>query len=122
MPNETAADGTSTPQRVFEDVMRFGAPDADSPFVEHELDMLFGQVWARGGISRRERRLLTLAVATVLGQQGAIEMHLRAALENGELSAEDAQEVILHLAYYAGWPLAGQMHFALRKVAARSAR
>ena len=44
----------------FEEVMGFTPPEMDDPFFEMTLDHLFPNVWGRGELSRRERRLITL--------------------------------------------------------------
>ncbi|HEY3592569.1 MAG TPA: carboxymuconolactone decarboxylase family protein, partial [Polyangiaceae bacterium] len=70
-------------------------------------------VWARPGLERKSRSLVTLAVLTALGHEAEIAMHVRAALRNGCSSAEIA-EVLLHTAVYAGVPAANRA-FAIAK-------
>lgn len=65
----------------------------------------WGDVWARPGLERRERSMLTLAALVALGAENEIAMHVRAALRNG-LSADEIKEVFLHTAVYAGLPRA----------------
>ena len=92
----------------FEEVMGFSAPKVDDLFLDFTLDHLFPNVWARGGLSRRERRLITLATIVCLGHEPTLKIHLGAAMKSGDLSDEDVDELVIHLAHYAGWP-AGSM-------------
>jgi len=65
----------------------------------------FGEVWSRPGLPTRDRRLITLIIVTCHMQEAYVRLHLRAALENGEFTADELREIMLHLAYYAGWPV-----------------
>jgi 3-oxoadipate enol-lactonase/4-carboxymuconolactone decarboxylase len=85
----------------------------------------WGDVWARPGLSRRERSIATLASLTTGGHEDEIAMHVRAALRNG-LSRDEISEVLLHTALYAGLPAANSAFAIARGVfaeqdAARSA-
>lgn len=92
-------------KKKFEEVMGFAAPDVDEPFLNTTLDHLFPNIWARGELSRRERRLITLTVITMLGHEPTLKLHLRAAMRSGDLSDADIDELMLHLAHYGGWPV-----------------
>jgi 4-carboxymuconolactone decarboxylase len=65
----------------------------------------WGELWARPGLSRPERSLVTLALLAGLGRHEELAMHVRAALRNGVTPAE-ISEVLLHVAVYAGVPAA----------------
>jgi 4-carboxymuconolactone decarboxylase len=78
-----------------------------APFQEFITEYAWGTVWARDGIDRRSRSMITLAVLTALGREHEIAMHVRAALTNG-LSQEEICEVLLHTAVYAGVPTANR--------------
>jgi 4-carboxymuconolactone decarboxylase len=65
----------------------------------------WGELWARPGLSRPERSLVTLALLAGLGRHEELAMHVRAALRNGVAPAE-ISEVLLHVAVYAGVPAA----------------
>jgi 4-carboxymuconolactone decarboxylase len=94
-------------RKAFKQVMRFDAPaDAGGdPFLECTVNNLFGEVWARDGLSTRDRRLITIVVVTCLMQPEYMRLHMKAALENGEFTATELKEAMVHLAYYAGWPV-----------------
>ena len=67
--------------------------------------VLFGDVWERPGLSKRDRSLITCATLIALGRERQLVGHLGRALDNG-LSKKELSEVITHLAFYAGWPAA----------------
>ena len=67
--------------------------------------VLFGDVWERPQLSKRDRSLITCATLIALGRERQLVGHLGRALDNG-LSKKELSEVITHLAFYAGWPAA----------------
>src|SRR6516164_3885423 len=67
--------------------------------------VLFGEVWERPGLSKRDRSLITCATLIALGREKQLVGHLQRALDNG-LKQSELSEVITHLAFYAGWPAA----------------
>ena len=83
------------------DALRAFAPK----FIELTDDVLFGDVWERSGLSKRDRSLITCATLIALGRERQLTGHLQRALDNG-LTRNELSEVITHLAFYAGWPAA----------------
>jgi 4-carboxymuconolactone decarboxylase len=67
--------------------------------------VLFGEVWERPGLSKRDRSLITCAALVTLGREKQLLSHLQRALDNGVKKSE-LSELITHLAFYAGWPAA----------------
>lgn len=65
----------------------------------------WGEIWARPGLDRRARSLITLAVLTALGRDEELAMHVRAARRNG-LTVDEIKETLLHCAVYCGVPAA----------------
>jgi 4-carboxymuconolactone decarboxylase len=65
----------------------------------------FAQLWAREGLSLRDRSVLTLGILITLGNQSELKAHLGAARRNG-LTLEEVEEVLYHATAYAGFPLA----------------
>jgi 4-carboxymuconolactone decarboxylase len=65
----------------------------------------WGELWARPGLSRPQRSMVTLALLAGLGRHEELAMHVRAAIRNGVTAAE-ISEVLLHVAVYAGVPAA----------------
>jgi len=68
-------------------------------------DVLFGDVWARPHLSRRDRSLVTVSALIAMNRPDQLRSHLALAKQNG-LSEEELSEAITHLAFYAGWPSA----------------
>ncbi len=68
-------------------------------------DVLFGDVWERPGLSKRDRSLITVAALTALYRTDQLRGHIGRALDNG-VTKEEIGEVITHMAFYAGWPCA----------------
>jgi 4-carboxymuconolactone decarboxylase len=73
--------------------------------VELTDDVLFGDVWERAELSKRERSLITVAALVANGNTEQLTGHLSRAKENG-LSETELAEVVIHLAFYVGWPRA----------------
>jgi 4-carboxymuconolactone decarboxylase len=89
-------------------------PPSDPYTAQGVLDTVFGELWTRPGLTRKERRLITLACVGASASPGAIDAHLRGALDSGDLTLAEMQEFILHFAFYAGWPRAASLETALR--------
>ncbi len=64
---------------------------------------LFGDIWARPGLSLRERQLVTLAANIALARPSGNYSHYRSAQHIG-ITKEEICEVILQVGHYAGWP------------------
>jgi 4-carboxymuconolactone decarboxylase len=73
--------------------------------VELTDEVLFGDVWARPQISPRDRSLITCAALVTNGSIEQLRGHLDRARQNG-LTETELKEMIIHLAFYAGWPRA----------------
>lgn len=84
--------------------------DGGDPFTTETVDYLFAQVWGREGLSVRDRRLLTLGVAATVGRPELVQIIANGALANGELTADQLREAVLHLAVYTGWCKATATH------------
>jgi 4-carboxymuconolactone decarboxylase len=79
--------------------------DFSPKLVELTDDVLFGDVWARPELSRRDRSLITVTSLITSSSLEQLPNHLRLALDNG-LTETEITEAITHLAFYAGWPKA----------------
>ena len=67
--------------------------------------IIYGEIWERPGLSKRDRSLVVVATLIALGRERQLEGHLARALANG-VTRNEIGEVITHLAFYAGWPAA----------------
>ena len=68
-------------------------------------NVLFGDVWERPGLSKRDRSLITVATLVALYRPEQLRIHLARALSNG-VTKDEISELITHLAFYSGWPTA----------------
>lgn len=66
-------------------------------------DVLFGDVWARPGLSRRDRSLVTVSALIAMNRPEQLRSHMRLGLQNG-LSEDELVETMTQLAFYTGWP------------------
>ncbi len=68
-------------------------------------DVLFGDVWERPQLSKRDRSLITCAALVATGKTEQMSFHFPRAIENG-VTQDELIEMITHLAFYVGWPSA----------------
>jgi 4-carboxymuconolactone decarboxylase len=108
-------------EQAWRDVMGWDGPPVTDPFMEFTTDHVFGRVWTRPGLAVRDRRLTTLSVIAMTGQRDPLVYHLGAAYRSGDFTLEELEEWVLHLAHYAGWPIASTAHSALHEVRAAAA-
>jgi 4-carboxymuconolactone decarboxylase len=73
--------------------------------VELTDNVLFGDVWERPQLSKRDRSLVTVSALVAMNRPDQLRSHLARARDNG-LTQEELVEAITHLAFYAGWPSA----------------
>ncbi|WP_068154569.1 carboxymuconolactone decarboxylase family protein [Rhodococcus phenolicus] len=98
-------------RREFSEVMTVGPPPDPSPVTANGLiDIVFGEIWTRPGLSRRDRRFVTLSCVADAGAEEALAEHVYAALHSGDISITEMRETVLHFAVYAGWPKASQFN------------
>jgi 4-carboxymuconolactone decarboxylase len=79
----------------------------DADFQAFITEGAWGSVWARPGLTARERSLITIALLAALGHDEELAMHVRATARTGA-SADDIKEALLHVAVYAGVPAANR--------------
>jgi 4-carboxymuconolactone decarboxylase len=66
-------------------------------------NVLFGDVWERPDLSKRDRSLVTVSALIALNRPDQLRSHLIRARDNG-VTQDEVVETITHLAFYAGWP------------------
>lgn len=101
-------------EKTYREVMLAEPPAGATPYEQASRDFVFGEVWARPGLSRRDRRLVTLACVGGADATGPITDHVYAALASGDLTLEELLEFTLHFAVYCGWPKASQVETTIR--------
>lgn len=62
-------------------------------------------VWARPGLSVRDRSLATIAALTALHRPNELRIHIGRGLSNG-LTRAEIGELVMHMAIYGGFPVA----------------
>ena len=66
-------------------------------------NVLFGDVWERPQLSKRDRSLVTVSALIAMNRPDQLRSHLVRARDNG-VTQEELIEAMTHLAFYAGWP------------------
>lgn len=77
------------------------------PFAEPYMDLvteyIWGAIWSRPGLSRRDRSLLNLGMMAALNRNQELTLHVGLALNNG-VTPEEIQEVFMQVGVYCGAP------------------
>jgi 4-carboxymuconolactone decarboxylase len=81
-------------------------------------NVLFGDVWERPGLAKRDRSLVTISALIAMNRPDQLRSHLALARQNGVTETEIV-EAITHLAFYAGWPNAVSAVAVAREVFAQ---
>ena len=97
----------TTPRTAMQEV----APQ----LAEITANVLFGDVWERPGLSKRDRSMITVATLIALYRTGQIPGHINRALDNG-VTKEEIGEIITHVAFYAGVPTAANAARIVKEV------
>lgn len=74
-------------------------------WAEFADETVFGFGWAREGLSRRERSLVTISALAAQGLLPQLRQHLKGALNLG-VTINELVEALMQLVFYAGWPKA----------------
>lgn len=109
----------SSADQTYREVMTVDPPAGADLLETAQRGQLFGQLWTRPGLGRRERRWITLVCVTWAGEPQAMEEHVFAALDSGDISIEELLEFVLHYAVYCGWPQASTVEAVIRAQWAR---
>jgi 4-carboxymuconolactone decarboxylase len=108
-----------------EPITAAGAPNPMQQVAPYLVELsgrvLFGDIWERPGLAPRDRSLATLTVLIGKFRTEELRFHLGRALDNG-ITREEIGELITHLAFYYGWPVANNAcQIAAEVFAARDA-
>ncbi|GGV42615.1 hypothetical protein GCM10010182_79140 [Actinomadura cremea] len=88
----------------FVEVNLIQAPRPETPYTHAGiLGFVFGHVWQRPGLTRRERRIITVACVAVCDSPTPLRSHVGAALNSGDVSKEEMDEIVLQFAAYSGF-------------------
>ena len=66
-------------------------------------DVLFGDVWERPELAKRDRSIITCSVLVAMYRTEELKGHLQRALDNG-VTKDELRELITHVTFYSGWP------------------
>ncbi|HZQ58451.1 MAG TPA: carboxymuconolactone decarboxylase family protein [Acidimicrobiales bacterium] len=120
MTEGDASDRRRLGEATYREVMTVPCVADGTPFTGPGLlDFVFADVWNRPGLSRRDRRLVTLTCVAAADTQAPIEEHVYAALNSGDISYDEALEFVLHFAVYCGWPKASFLNMVVQQQWAR---
>ena len=89
----------SKPPTSGRDAVRSTVPK----MIEVTETVIYGDIWERPGLSKRDRSLIVLATLIATYRPEQLRGHLARALDNG-VTRDEIAEVITHLAFYSGWP------------------
>jgi len=112
VPAASAAGAQTRAQRLMGDIAPKLADLTDA--------VLFGDVWERTQLSKRDRSLVTVSALIAMNRPDQLRSHLALARQNG-LTQDELIEAITHLAFYSGWPNAVAAISVAREVFAQPA-
>ncbi|MCU1369069.1 MAG: putative carboxymuconolactone decarboxylase [Ilumatobacteraceae bacterium] len=116
---EADSDQRARGKALMKQVYGWDIDQVVGPFVETTVDHLFGEVWAEGKLSVRDRRLMLIGLAAGSGLEDVAGLQLDAAVRLGELDADDLRTIVVFLAHYAGWPRAARLNTEVENIIAR---
>ncbi|MGB6105303.1 MAG: carboxymuconolactone decarboxylase family protein [Pusillimonas sp.] len=70
--------------------------------VECAETVLYGDIWERKELSKRDRSMITIAALLTSFRPDQLRVHISRGLDNG-VTREEIGELITHLAFYSGW-------------------
>jgi 4-carboxymuconolactone decarboxylase len=79
----------------------------------------WGEIWARPGLDRRTRSVITLTALVALGRHEELAAHVRGARRNG-LTEDEIKETLLQTAIYCGVPAANSAFAVAQRVLAEA--
>ena len=99
---------------MFTEVVGMPAPRQGDDYVaDVVINQVFAEIWTRPGLTRKERRWISLTCACMTGAPVAMEAHFVGALRTGDISIDELHEFVVHFAAYAGHPRATAARAAL---------
>jgi 4-carboxymuconolactone decarboxylase len=106
-------------EKAFRDIMERDALPPDDLFCEFTIEELFADVWSRPGLTRKERRWITMTIVASSAGPVGLAAHLEPALASGDITREELMEWLLHFMHYAGWARGSDAYQVMRGVFAR---
>jgi len=84
-------------------------PPEGYAFTDVMLKQLFAELWTRETLSMRDKRILLLGIIAAQGETMTFKIQVKASLKRGEMNPDEARELLLFIAQYAGYPRAASM-------------
>ncbi len=84
-------------------------PEKRLAFIDVMLEQLFAELWTRETLSMRDKRILLLGIIAEKGEPATFKIQIKASLKRGEMNSEEARELLLFIAQYAGYPRAASL-------------
>ena len=84
-------------------------PPEGYAFTDIMLKQLFAELWTRDTLSMRDKRILLLGIIAEKGEPNTFKIQIKASLKRGEMNPDEARELLLFIAQYAGYPRAASM-------------
>lgn len=121
-PTTTGADRRTAGLARFEEVNGFPSPACDTPYRQAVVEWVFGDLWWRPGLSRRDRRLISIVCVALTGAPFPLTIHTGAAVQSGDLTPEAIAEVATALAPFCTPARAAALAAAVRDLASDAPR
>lgn len=122
MGNKSHERGMKTRRKVlgdaWVDLAEKNKTDFNADFQDLITRYCWDEIWNRPGLSHEMRRAIVLSITLATGRWEEFRLHVRAALESGDLGADDLKEILLQSAIYAGVPSANTAFKEAREVMA----
>lgn len=119
MPEDKFSTGMQVRREVLGDAhvdrAEANKTDFDADFQRFITETAWGSIWARPGLERQTRHLLTIAILAALGKEHELAMHIRATQNTG-VTPDQLKEVFLQVAIYAGVPAANSAFSVAKRV------
>ena len=104
-------DRLASARAEYEHIMTTPSPEPTGAYVDAGvIGYVFGEMWRRGVLTPRDRRWITLSCLGADDSAFPIESHVWAALNSGDVTIEEFDEFVLHLATQLGWPKASVLY------------
>lgn len=97
-------------------------PDEGYVFSDVMLEQVFAEVWTRDVLSMRDKRILLLGIIAEKGEPATFKVQLKSSLKRGEMTPEEARELLLFIAQYAGYPRAAALVAPIEEAIAEAAQ
>jgi alkylhydroperoxidase/carboxymuconolactone decarboxylase family protein YurZ len=103
-------------QKFYERLFGRRKTEFDDLLDTFTIDHLFANVWSRDEhLSIVDRSKITVAILAALGRDAELKTHIKGALRQ-EISHAQLEEILVHVAHYAGWPAGHRALDILREV------